>query len=525
MAGHIVAMGGGGFMVEDDSPARTLPPLARRETASANLLRPDAQRRLGPRHRRVLRGFRAARLRAQLPPAVRRPRAPGRAPRRTGRRLRLGREHGERPRDLAPPRRRRSAARGVGARRRGRWDERGRELLVRVLRHRLLRACSSIRCATGSGSCPGASARTTTARSAAAPCTARSSTVASRPATRQTTAPRSTSRGPSSARSSAPAQARAPTVSRPGARRRSTRGCCEEHRLIASASGNGKTTVGRALAGRLDVPFYELDALHHGPDWAPATAEELRAKVEPIVASHGWVIDGGYRGKIGDLVPEAADLVVWLDLPMRVWFPRLLRTNRPATRPQRGALERQPRAHARRSPPDELRRRLRAPELPRRRAGPSGASWRASRSSGFARRREVERFLNDASARASAARRPMPPPAARARSASGARRRRGRRDRSKPHENASQRSGTQPFSRRSPVPPGGGRKGCAAAARPARRTGSGRAARRSCLRGRAPAPLDEADDAHRRLLDRELGDVDDGAAQPAWSFAASSSSA
>jgi hypothetical protein len=40
------------------------------------------------------------------------------------------------------------------------------------------------------------------------------------------------------------------------------------------------------------VPFYELDALHHGPDWAPATAKELRAKVEPIVASPGWVVDG-----------------------------------------------------------------------------------------------------------------------------------------------------------------------------------------------------------------------------------------
>jgi len=62
--------------------------------------------------------------------------------------------------------------------------------------------------------------------------------------------------------------------------------------LIASASGNGKTTVGRALAERLGVPFYELDALHHGPNWTPASAEELRAKVEPIVASEGWVVDG-----------------------------------------------------------------------------------------------------------------------------------------------------------------------------------------------------------------------------------------
>jgi adenylate kinase family enzyme len=95
--------------------------------------------------------------------------------------------------------------------------------------------------------------------------------------------------------------------------------------LIASASGNGKTTVGRALAERMGVPFYELDALHHGPNWEPATREEMLAKVQPIVTSEAWVIDGTYRGKIGDVVPEAADVVVWLDLPMRVRFPRLLR--------------------------------------------------------------------------------------------------------------------------------------------------------------------------------------------------------
>ena len=39
----------------------------------------------------------------------------------------------------------------------------------------------------------------------------------------------------------------------------------------------------------------------------------------------GWVIDGTYRRKLGNLVLENADTVVWLDLPMRVWFPRLLR--------------------------------------------------------------------------------------------------------------------------------------------------------------------------------------------------------
>jgi adenylate kinase family enzyme len=95
--------------------------------------------------------------------------------------------------------------------------------------------------------------------------------------------------------------------------------------VIASASGNGKTTFGSELARRLDVPFVELDALVHGPGWVEASAHELRAKVKPIAASDGWVIDGTYQRKLGDLVLRAADVVVWLDLPIRIWLPRLVR--------------------------------------------------------------------------------------------------------------------------------------------------------------------------------------------------------
>ena len=76
MAGHIVAMGGGGFMVEDDSPLERFLLSLAAKPRPRDLLRPDAHRRRGPRHRGVLRGVRAARLRAELPPAVRQPERP-----------------------------------------------------------------------------------------------------------------------------------------------------------------------------------------------------------------------------------------------------------------------------------------------------------------------------------------------------------------------------------------------------------------------------------------------------------------
>jgi adenylate kinase family enzyme len=95
--------------------------------------------------------------------------------------------------------------------------------------------------------------------------------------------------------------------------------------VIASASGNGKTTLGRRLADGLGVPFIELDALVHGPGWVETPDEELQAMLSPVLSADGWVIDGTYQRKLGDRVFAAAELIVWLDLPLRVWLPRLVR--------------------------------------------------------------------------------------------------------------------------------------------------------------------------------------------------------
>jgi adenylate kinase family enzyme len=94
---------------------------------------------------------------------------------------------------------------------------------------------------------------------------------------------------------------------------------------IVGASGNGKSTLGRALAQRLSLPHVELDALHHGPDWAEASAAELHARVSENLASDGWIADGNYASKIGDLVTSQADTVVWLDHPLPVILWRLFR--------------------------------------------------------------------------------------------------------------------------------------------------------------------------------------------------------
>ena len=92
---------------------------------------------------------------------------------------------------------------------------------------------------------------------------------------------------------------------------------------VVGGSGSGKSTVARQLAERHDLAYVELDALHWGPNWTPCPDDELRARVEAALSAEAWVVDGDYLGKLGDLVLERAELVVWLDLPLRVTLPRL----------------------------------------------------------------------------------------------------------------------------------------------------------------------------------------------------------
>jgi adenylate kinase family enzyme len=95
---------------------------------------------------------------------------------------------------------------------------------------------------------------------------------------------------------------------------------------VRGGTGSGKSTFARELARRLDLPYVELDALHHDPGWREASAEVLRARVEAALDDErGWIVDGNYDSKLGTLVLDRAELVVWLDLPLRVKLPRLLR--------------------------------------------------------------------------------------------------------------------------------------------------------------------------------------------------------
>ncbi|BFU44782.1 adenylate kinase [Krasilnikovia sp. MM14-A1004] len=81
--------------------------------------------------------------------------------------------------------------------------------------------------------------------------------------------------------------------------------------LVAGTSGAGKSTLARHVADALAVPYVELDALYHGPDWTPRP--DFEADVHRFSAQPGWVTEWQYGAVRGHLA-ERADLLIWLDL-------------------------------------------------------------------------------------------------------------------------------------------------------------------------------------------------------------------
>ena len=92
---------------------------------------------------------------------------------------------------------------------------------------------------------------------------------------------------------------------------------------IVGPTGSGKSTLARKLGAELSIPVWHLDEIYHLPGWKSIRPPEFLSRVDSITSDSEWIVDGNY-GTVRQPFMPRADLIIWLDLPLRMTLPRLL---------------------------------------------------------------------------------------------------------------------------------------------------------------------------------------------------------
>lgn len=93
--------------------------------------------------------------------------------------------------------------------------------------------------------------------------------------------------------------------------------------LIVGSPACGKSTLAARLAAEWSLDHVELDALRFvGPGWEQAPEDELTRRFNEAIRKERRAIAGNVNQRHWW---SHNDLIIWLDLPIRVWLPRLVR--------------------------------------------------------------------------------------------------------------------------------------------------------------------------------------------------------
>ena len=93
---------------------------------------------------------------------------------------------------------------------------------------------------------------------------------------------------------------------------------------VLGPTGAGKSTLTARLGAHLGVEATHMDDLYWQPDWVESPDDEMAARLAAVIARPRWVVDGNYT-RFREPHTGQVQLFVWLDLPLRVTFTRLVR--------------------------------------------------------------------------------------------------------------------------------------------------------------------------------------------------------
>ena len=64
--------------------------------------------------------------------------------------------------------------------------------------------------------------------------------------------------------------------------------------IVIGCPGSGKSYFSKALSEKTEIPLYHMDNIFWNEDRTTITREELIVKLDEIMRTDNWIIDGKY---------------------------------------------------------------------------------------------------------------------------------------------------------------------------------------------------------------------------------------
>jgi adenylate kinase family enzyme len=88
--------------------------------------------------------------------------------------------------------------------------------------------------------------------------------------------------------------------------------------------GAGKSTLAAALGRSTSLPVIHIDRIHWQPGWIERTKDEKSRLCLEAEQRSTWIFEGGHSTTWPSRV-QRADMLIWLDMPLRLRLWRVLR--------------------------------------------------------------------------------------------------------------------------------------------------------------------------------------------------------